>query len=265
VPYFPEGALPMFADVQNLILIEAERPVSFFAYPGIPSEMTPPGCTDFLLASRSEDGTAAMVALADGCPRVEAGDGNPGAPPMDDAALTLDHVGMTVGALMPENAIVSDEMVSSAARVHAHLKQAAPFDYIPITGGSIGQGLPVAVGAAVAAPHRKVITLEADGSAMYTFQALWTMVREGLDVTMVILNNKRYKILEIEMRRTGANGFGKMASDLIDISRPDLDFVKMGEGMGVECSRATTARQFTEQFADAMKRPGPRLIEACVD
>ncbi|NDJ13469.1 MAG: hypothetical protein EBY17_20120, partial [Acidobacteriia bacterium] len=121
------------------------------------------------------------------------------------------------------------------------------------------------VGAAIAAPHRKVISLEADGSAMYTLQALWTMVREKLDVTVVIMNNRRYKILEIEMRRTGANGFGPLANDMIDISRPDLDFVKLAEGMGVEASRARTAREFTAQFGDAMGRSGPRLIEAWVE
>ncbi len=264
VPYFPEGALPMFADVQNLILVEAERPVSFFAYPGIPSEMTAPGCVDFVLASRSEDGTAAMLALADGCPRVWLGDAESLTAPSDDAALTLEAVGRTVAALMPEGAIIADELVSSAGEVHAQLRHAAPFDFLPVTGGSIGQGLPVAVGAAIAAPHRKVISLEADGSAMYTLQALWTMVRENLDVTVVIMNNRRYKILEIEMRRTGANGFGPLANDMIDISRPDLDFVKLAEGMGVEASRARTAREFAEQFGDAMGRPGPRLIEACV-
>ncbi|MCU1327046.1 MAG: putative acetolactate synthase large subunit IlvX, partial [Bryobacterales bacterium] len=265
VPYFPEGALPMFADVRNLILIEAERPVSFFAYPGIPSEMTAPGCVDLLLASRSEDGTAAMLALADGCPKVDEGPHTRPVAPTQDETLTLDHIGLTLAALMPENTLVSDEMVSSAAPVHAQLKSAAAFDYLPVTGGSIGQGLPVAVGAAMAAPHRRVVSIEADGSAMYTLQALWTMVREKLDVTVVILANERYKILEIEMRRTGANGFGPMASDLIDISRPDLDFVKMGQGMGVDCSRATTAREFSEQFADAMKTGGPRLIEACIE
>ena len=206
-----------------------------------------------------------MVALADGCGRVSLGDLGGVAAPDDDSALTLDSVGRTVAALMPEGSIVADELVSSAAAVHAQLRHAAPFDFLPVTGGSIGQGLPVAVGAAIAAPHRKVISLEADGSAMYTLQALWTMVRENLDVTVVIMNNRRYKILEIEMRRTGANGFGPLAGDMIDISRPNLDFVKLAEGMGVESTRARTAREFTAQFGDAMGRSGPRLIEAWVE
>ena len=227
--------------------------------------MTAPGCVDFVLASRSEDGTAAMLALANDCPRVYLNDGAGVVAPNEDSSLTLDFVGQTVAALMPEGSIVADELVSSAGRVHLQLKHAAPFDFLPVTGGSIGQGLPVAVGAAIAAPHRKVISLEADGSAMYTLQALWTMVREKLDVTVVIMNNRRYKILEIEMRRTGANGFGPLANDMIDISRPDLDFVKLAEGMGVEASRARTAREFTAQFGDAMGRSGPRLIEAWVE
>jgi len=169
-----------------------------------------------------------------------------------------------VAACLPENAIIADEMVSSGAKVQAHLTKAAPHDLMPVTGGSIGQGLPVAVGAAVAAPDRKVIALEADGSAMYTLQSLWTMARENLDVTVVIFNNRRYRILDIEMKRTGANGFGGIANDMIDIGRPDLDWVKLSEGCGVAATRATTAREFSRQFRDAVKERGPRLIEALI-
>jgi acetolactate synthase-1/2/3 large subunit len=153
-------------------------------------------------------------------------------------------------------------MVSSGEPVFHHLLRAAPHDHLPVTGGSIGQGLPVALGAAIACPDRKVIALEADGSGMYTLQALWTMARERTDVVSVIFANRRYRILEIEMQRTGAKGFGRIADDMIDIGQPDLDWVKLSEGMGVEASRATTADEFIEQFGAAMRDRGPRLIEA---
>jgi acetolactate synthase-1/2/3 large subunit len=145
------------------------------------------------------------------------------------------------------------------------LLRSAPHDHLPITGGSIGQGLPAALGAAIACPDRKVIALEADGSAMYTLQALWTIARERLDVVTVIYANRRYRILDVEMKRTGANGFGPGANDLIDIGRPDLDFVKLSEGLGVEASRARTADEFIDQFGRAMRERGPRLIEAVID
>ena len=143
-----------------------------------------------------------------------------------------------------------------------NLWSAAAFDLLPNTGGSIGQGLPVAVGAAVACPDRKVIALEADGSGMYTPQSLWTMARENLDVTVVILANRRYRILDIETQRTGAGELGPRANDMVDISRPGLDWMKLAEGMGVEATRATTADEFIAQFGAAVKRRGPVLIEA---
>jgi acetolactate synthase-1/2/3 large subunit len=264
VPYFPEGAMPLLASVKNLILVECEQPVSFFAYPNTPSYMTPEGCVVTTLATRSEDGTAALEALAaPGAAVMRAPRGALSAP-NGDLALTLEAIGAAVAAYLPENALIADEMVSSGSVVLPYLAQAAPFELMPVTGGSIGQALPVALGAAIAAPDRKVIALEADGSAMYTLQALWTMAREKLDVTVVIFNNRRYRILDVEMQRTGANGFGGIANDMIDIGRPDLDWVKLSKGCGVAASRAVTARQFSEQFRDAVRERGPRLIEALV-
>jgi acetolactate synthase-1/2/3 large subunit len=136
---------------------------------------------------------------------------------------------------------------------------------LPVTGGSIGQGLPVAVGAAVACPDRKVIALQADGSAMYTLQSLWTMARERLDIVVVILANRRYRILEIETRRTGAGEIGPRANDMMDLSRPDLDWVKLAEGQGVPACRASTADEFSAMFREAINQRGPRLIEAVLE
>jgi acetolactate synthase-1/2/3 large subunit len=139
---------------------------------------------------------------------------------------------------------------------------AALHDHLPVTGGAIGQGLPVALGAALACPGRKVVALEADGSGMYTPQSLWTMARERLDVTVVILANRRYRILDIEMRRTGAQTIGPRAEPMIDLRNPELDWVRLAEGLGVEAARATTPDQFIRELAAALREPGPRLIEA---
>jgi acetolactate synthase-1/2/3 large subunit len=238
--------------------------VSFFGYAGVASTLAPPECAFHNLATPAEDGTAALAALADEL-------GAHAAPPADEPAapslphgepLTADAVGRTVAALLPEGAILSDESVSSNEALWPHLRYAARHDYLPVTGGSIGQGLPVAAGAALACPDRKVIAIEADGSGMYTLQALWTMARERLDVVTVILANRRYRILEVEMRRTGAGAPGPLASCMIDIGNPQLDWVALANGQGVEASRAHTAGEFITQFRDAMNTRGPRLIEA---
>ncbi len=263
VPYFPEAALAMLAEVRNLILLEAQAPVSFFGYPATPGYLLPKDSGVFVLAERTEDGTPALEALADEC-GAQTAISSPAESERRHYAepLTADHVGRVLGARLPEGSIVSDEMVSAAGAVLQYLANAAPHERLPVTGGSIGQGLPVAVGAACACPDRKVIALEADGSGMYTLQSLWTMARESLDVVTVIFANRRYRILEIEMRRTGAKGFGQIAQNMIDIGRPDLDWVRLSEGMGVPASRATTSADFEAQFSSAVQTRGPRLIEA---
>jgi len=170
-----------------------------------------------------------------------------------------------LAAWLPEGAIVCDEMVSSGEAVSRHFGSAAEHDLLPVTGGAIGQGLPVALGAALASPDRKVVALEADGSGMYTLQSLWTMAREGVDVVTVILANRRYRILEVEMQRTGAGAIGPRAGDMIDIGRPDLDWVKLAEGMGVAATRAGTVDEFVSQFRAALKQRGPAVIEAIIE
>lgn len=267
IPYFPEPALSALSGLRHLILVEAKAPVSFFGCPDNPSYLAPADCAIHALASLEEDGTAALSALVEELGAANANgpcDLSSGAELPPGGPLTPDSIGRTVAALIPENSIISDEMVSSSEAVWPHLLNAPLHDHLPVTGGSIGQGLPVAVGAAIACPERKVIALEADGSGMYTLQALWTMARESLDVTVVIFANRRYRILDIEMRRTGANGFGPAASGMIDIGRPDLEWVRLGNGMGVPSTRATTAAEFAAQFRRAMSEKGPRLIEAVI-
>lgn len=267
IPYFPEPAREALAGLQHLVLVEAKPPVSFFGYPGSPSTLLPEGCKTYYLANIDENGPAALAALVDACGATTSPmEWNSPAPALlpQWGDLTPDTVGAVVSALLPEGAIVSEEAVSSSAAVWNHLLAAAPYDHLPVTGGSIGQGLPVALGAAIACPGRKVVAIEADGSGMYTPQALWSMARESADVTVVILSNRRYRILEVEMRRTGADGFGPMANNMIDIGRPELDWVMLSQAMGVPASKATNVEEFRRQFSLAMGEPGPRLIEAAL-
>jgi acetolactate synthase-1/2/3 large subunit len=265
--YFPEPAEAMLAGLKHIILVESVPPVSFFGYPGRRSYLAPEDCEFHVLAPMEANGTEALEALMEEC-----GVGRfwPRAPEIsrpalpEGAELTPDTIGLALASLLPESSIVSDEMVSSGETVLRHLSSASSYDLLPITGGAIGQGLPLALGAAMACPDRKVIALEADGSGMYTLQSLWTMARERLDVVSVILANRRYRILDIEMRRTGAGAMGPMANNMVDIGRPDLDWVKMSEGMGVAATRATTADEFIAQFRAAVSQKGPALIEAVV-
>ncbi|MBL0158601.1 MAG: acetolactate synthase large subunit [Bryobacterales bacterium] len=261
VAYFPEPAEEMLAGLKDLILVEAEAPVSFFGYPNRRSTLAPLDCRMHVLAKQDEDGAGALAVLA-----AEFADASvptlAAASLPQDGALTLETMGQTIAALLPRDAIVCDEMVSSAEPVNAWLGTAAAHDLLPVTGGSIGQGLPVAVGAAVACPGRKVIALEADGSGMYTLQALWTMARERLNVVVVIFANRRYRILDVEMKRTGAAVIGPRAEEMVDIGRPEIDWVRMAEGLGVRAVAARTAGEFSSAFAEACGRPGPCLIEA---
>ena len=265
VPYFPEQAEAMLAGLEHIVLVETQPPVSFFGYPQRRSTMAPEECRFHVLANIGEDGEAAVEALAELCgtsaaPAREEPREHPALP--RGAELTADTLGAAVAALLPDDAIVSDEMVSCGEVVSAHLRSAARHDHLPVTGGSIGQGLPVALGAAIACPGRKVVALEADGSGMYTLQALWTMARERLDVMTVIFANRRYRILDIEMERTRAGAVGPRANEMLNIGRPDLDWVKLAEAQGVEARRAATADEFIAAFEDGMRQTGPRLIEA---
>ena len=230
--HFPEDAEPVLAGLKHLILVESLPPVSFFGYSGRRSPLAPEDCAMHVLASVEENGTEALQALVEECGADSVAAPAPEAsrPFSKGAALTPDTIGRVLAEEMPEGCIISDEMISVAEAVLRNLGTARPYDHLPITGGSIGQGLPVAVGAAVACPDRKVIALEADGSAMYTLQALWTMARERLDIVVVILKNRRYKILEIETHRTGAGEIGPRANDMMDLTRPDLDWVNCSKG-----------------------------------
>jgi acetolactate synthase-1/2/3 large subunit len=183
-------------------------------------------------------------------------------PELPTGALTAPAVAAVIGALLPEGAVVSDEANTSGLFVAGATAAAPPHDWLQLTGGAIGMGLPLAVGAAVASPGRRVLALEADGSAMYTNQAWWTMARQGLDVTTVIFSNRSYAILNIELHRVGAEAEGPRAKAMLDLSHPDLDFVAIARGMGVPATRATNAEEMAAQLGRALTTPGPSVVEA---
>ena len=264
LPFVVDNALAMLKDVRQLLLVGAKSPVSFFAYPGKPSVLVPEGCIVTKVAGAEADLEAALEALADAlsargtAPRVNA--------PAFDAALptgniTLEGLGALFNALIPDNAIVIDEAVTSGRAFTSATMGARPHDWLNIMGGSIGWGLPAATGAAIAAPERKVIALEGDGSALYTQQALWTMAREGLDVTVVIFANRAYKILIGELANVGAAAPGHNATAMLTLDRPDLDWVSIAKGFGVEAGRATTLDELAAQFKRGLATSGPYLVE----
>jgi acetolactate synthase-1/2/3 large subunit len=173
-------------------------------------------------------------------------------------------IGQVVARLMPEETIISDDGATSSLGVVGGSANARPHDHLALTGGSIGQGMPLAVGCAIACPDRKVLSLSGDGSAMYTLQALWTQAREKLDVTTIVFANRAYKILGVELARVGAGEAGPKAREMISLDDPALDWVRLAQGMGVEASRAETLEAFADQFASAMNGKGPRLIEVVI-
>lgn len=262
--YLAEFTIAQLQGAKHLVLADALAPVSFFAYPGLPGYLVPDGCEVHTLATGSEDVSGALEALADalGAPPGSAALQAPSRPDRPTGALNAQSMAAAIGALLPEDAVVSDEGNTSGLFVSGATAGAPRHDWMTLTGGAIGQGLPVATGAAVACPDRPVLCLEADGSAMYTLQSLWTQAREGLDVTTVLINNGSYAILELELSRVGAGDPGPRARGMLDISHPDLNFVALASGMGVPASRATTAEEFTQQLERAFATPGPALVEA---
>ncbi|MGH7073761.1 MAG: acetolactate synthase large subunit [Stellaceae bacterium] len=263
VPYVVEQAVERLKGLRHMILVGAAPPVTFFAYPDRPSVPTPPECQFFSLARPGEDYVAALEALADalGAANTAPTAARAERPAVPRGAITLSGLAQTIGALLPENVIVADESITSGRGLMAATKGAPPHDWLTNTGGSIGIGLPLAVGAAIACPERPVLCLEADGSGMYTPQALWTMAREGLNVTAVIFANRAYQILKGEYANVGAGNMGPRALDMLEIGRPDLDWVALGNSMGVPGTRVADLDEFADALRAGFSSAGPKLIE----
>lgn len=266
VPYRAEDSVRSLTGATDLILVGTHAPIAPFAYPDYPSWLVPAETALTYLSHEHADEVEALGALADAL-----GAGPAAAPRRSRDALdrpggTLDAaaIGRSLARHLPEGAIISEEAISNAHPIVTELSAAAPYVHLGLTGGAIGQGIPLATGAAVAAPDRKVVNIQADGSAMYTLQALWTQARENLDVVTIILANRVYGVLRAEVDRVGARIENAAAARLLDIGDPALDWVSLARGMGIEGSRATSAEQFDDLLAAALKERGPRMIEAVI-
>jgi acetolactate synthase-1/2/3 large subunit len=264
VPYVVDVAVKAMAGTKQLILAGARKPITFFAYPNSVQTSIPEDAEVHILARPEQDIVEALARLADAleCPKIPAPN-NGDRPQPGRGALTPESVAATLGALMPDNAVIADESVTFGRGFFAATKAAPPHDWLNVTGGAIGGGMPMATGAAIGAPGRRVINLQADGSAMYTVQALWTQAREKLDVTTVLLSNRKYAILLGELANVGANP-GRTALDMMDIGNPDIDWPRLAGSLGVEAARTDSAEGFTDLLAHSLKRSGPFLIELLI-
>ena len=263
LPYPPQAALTALAGTTALVLAGATAPVSFFGYPGLPGTFTPDGCPVTVLAEPGESAVQALQELAEMVgaePALAVGR----RPEVPEGPLTPAGLAAAIGAVLPEGAVVVDESLTSGSGLYPATAGAPRHDVLSLTGGAIGDGLPMAVGAAVACPDRPVLAVQADGSAMYTIQALWTMAREQLDVTVVICNNGAYAILAGELAAVGATGGGARAGRLLDLGSPSLDFVALAAGMGVPAERVTTAPELAAAVRRALADPGPHLVDAVI-
>ncbi|WPB58975.1 acetolactate synthase large subunit [Xylophilus sp. GOD-11R] len=268
LPYGIDDAVAVLGKFRHLVLVNANDPVGFFAYPGKPSRMAPDSVEVFHFSRPHQDCIGALKALlgrlglqarrADGIrqkPEAGAYRGRP----------TPEALATCIAALMPEDAIVSDESVSFGRGFYKNTFDAAPHDWLHLAGGAIGDGLPVATGAAIAAGRRRrVISVQADGSAMYSIQSLWTQARERLPCTTILLNNRKYQILLGEYAGVGAKP-GPTAMSMLDLGNPGIDFVKLAQGMGVEAARATTIEQCEDLMRASFAQDGPFLIELMID
>src|SRR5438128_9854650 len=263
IPYVIEQALPILKDFKNIVLVEANDPVAFFAYPNKPSMLKPEGCEVHRVTAGGENSVAALEALASALGAKPA-DVVP-QKPMDIAKPTgpLNHasIAQAIAMAIPENAIMVDESITTGRQFFPPTAAAKPHDWLQNMGGSIGFSPPVATGAAVACPDRKVICMVGDGSAMYTIQALWTQAREGLNVVTIVFANRIYQILRGEFDGVGAGEPGQRALDMLKIDNPTLDFVAMAKGMGVPGRAVDNADDLVKALAQAIAEPGPRLIE----
>ena len=259
-----ELATKQLADVEHLVLIGAVEPVAFFGYPGKPGRLAPRGCTVHTLAEPGTDAPGALDELAS----IMSGDIEPAgagdAPVLERPSGPIDasSAAAAVAATLPEGAIVSDEGTTCGMYMLGATRRGPQHDWLNITGGAIGQGMPVATGASLACSDRPVLNIQSDGSAMYTIQALWTQAREQLDVTTLLCNNGAYAILAMELDQVGAAAGGAVSRSLLDLGRPDLDFCRLAEGQGVPAVRVANAEALCDQLEHAYREPGPHLIEA---
>jgi acetolactate synthase-1/2/3 large subunit len=264
IPFVVEKALDLLKPYKRIVLAGAKPPVAFFAYPNKPSILTHEGTEFIELADASQDIAAALAALVqelDATNAEPAGLCQPNTPAIPSGTINPEGIAAVLGHLIPENAVIVDESVTTGREFFPQTAGAAPHAWLNNRGGSIGYGLPVATGAAMACPGQKVIALEGDGSAMYTVQSLWTIARENLDVTILVFSNRSYKILRGELTNVGVQNPGPRAVDMLTLNRPNLDWVSMAQGMGVEAQKVDELGVLAKAFEKGLSVDGPYLIE----
>jgi acetolactate synthase-1/2/3 large subunit len=266
LPYPIDQGIAALKDFRHIILIGATQPVGFFAYPGKPSLLAPEGCSTLTLATPEEDQIDALERLAEAvaAPPAEPVAAAPRPKLPASGPLDQDTIGQVLGALIPEGAVICDESITTGRNFFALTRDAAPHTWLQLSGGSIGLGIPMATGAAVACPDRKVINLQADGSGLYTVQALWTQARERLDVVTLIWSNRSYAILRAELTNVGALNPGPKAIGMLSLDDPAVDWVSLAKGLGVDGRRVETLADFIEAFEHALANRGPHLIEVAL-
>lgn len=264
LPYFPEQVATAYEGVERVVLAGSPDPMAMFGWAGAASALLPSRVERVVLAEADEDVTSALAAVADalGAARKPPSLAPYEPPPSPSGRLDVRALAAAVAHVLPHQAIVVDEGATSSIALYDALATAATHTWLTLTGGAIGQGLPCATGAAIACPERKVLAFQADGSGLYTLQALWTQARESLDVTTVICANRAYRILQVEMLRAGSDGGGRAARALTELSGPELDWVRLASGMGVPAVRVNDAGSLVPALRRALSEPGPHLIEA---
>lgn len=261
--YFAEAAMADLEGTDLMVIAGTQEPAAFFAYPEKPSRLVPEGCTVQHLCGPEGDSAPALKMLADA---LGAEDSAPAldrnAPAKPSGGLTPDTLGQSLNRHMPSGSLISDDGVTASLPIFLNTLQAEPHDWMMLTGGAIGQGMPLAVGASVARPEAQTVCLSGDGAGMYTLQALWTMARERLNVVTIVFVNHSYRILNIELHRTGAGNPGPAAQNMLNIGSPEIDWVALGIGQGVPSENARTAEEFDEALERAIAADGPTLIAA---
>ena len=264
IPYVVEKAVKTLQEFKHIILVGSREPVAFFAYPDKPGKLASPKCEFITISNFEQNADAALAALEE---MVGAKDKIPHGisrrlkPPIPTGKITPEGIASVLGALLPEGAIIVDESVSTGRDFFRCTAGAPPHIWLNNRGGSIGYGLPVALGAAIASPNQKVIVLESDGSGMYTPQTMWTIARENLDVTILVFSNRSYNILFGELKNVGVTAPGPQANSLFSLNQPDLDWVLMSKGMGIDASKVSDMSSLTSVFSFAMQQKSPYLIE----
>lgn len=267
IPHFPESGIEMVSRYKTVVLAGTKAPVTFFGYQGVRSYLLAEDQQCLQIATDRQDAAQALECLAEALGASLSATipkgvlPQPFRPDVPQGELTAEKVCLTLAALQPENAIIVDEGITTAATYYPLTAGLPRHAFLAVSGGSIGYGMPCAAGAAVACPDRPVINLQADGSAMYTVQALWTQAREALDVTTLICSNRSYEILKIELARAGVTSMGPKTLSLVELDSPDIDWVRIAKGMGVPAVAVRTAEELGKELPRALSNPGPHLIE----